>query len=107
MSSRFRIALLTGRHSCEIGIFGAGAGGAATAVAVTSDIVAIARDRAAIVPPPVLTPPRVILGLEAATNLLITTVNAEPAKPAEHAGEDFLRGLSDLCVDRRPYAEAV
>ncbi len=104
MSSRFRIALLTGRHSCEIGIFGAGAGGAATAVAVTSDIVAIARDRAAIVPPPVLTPPRVILGLEAATNLLITTVNAEPP---EHAGEDFLRGLSDLCVDRRPYAEAV
>jgi homoserine dehydrogenase len=97
-------ALVTGVHSGEIGIFGAGAGGDATAVAVISDIVAIARDRAAIVPPPVLTLPRVILGLEAETNLLITTVNAEPA---EHAGEDSLRGLSGLCVDRRPYAEAV
>jgi len=48
-------ALITGEHSGETGIFGVGAGGDATAVAVLSDIVAIARDRAAIVPPPVLT----------------------------------------------------
>ena len=48
-------ALITGAHSGETGIFGAGAGGDDTAVAVLSDIVAIARDRAAIVPPPVLT----------------------------------------------------
>jgi homoserine dehydrogenase len=48
-------ALITGAHSGETGIFGAGAGGGATAVAVMSDIVAIARDRSAIVPPPVLT----------------------------------------------------
>ncbi len=54
--------------------------------------------------PALLTLPRVILGLEAATNRLTTTVNAEPA---EHAGEDSLRGLSGLCVDRRLYAEAV
>ena len=46
-------ALITGAHAGEIGVFGAGAGGDATAVAVISDIVAIARDRAAIVPPPV------------------------------------------------------
>lgn len=48
-------ALITGAHSGETGIFGAGAGGDATAVAVLGDIAAIARDRAAIVPPPVLT----------------------------------------------------
>jgi homoserine dehydrogenase len=48
-------AVVTGEHSGEIGIFGAGAGGDATAVAILSDIAAIARDPAAIVPPPVLT----------------------------------------------------
>ena len=35
------------------GIFGAGAGGDATAVAILGDLAAIARDKAAIVPPPV------------------------------------------------------
>jgi homoserine dehydrogenase len=48
-------ALITGAHSGEIGIFGEGAGGAATAVAVISDVVAIARDRFAVVPALVLT----------------------------------------------------
>jgi homoserine dehydrogenase len=48
-------ALVTGERSGEIGMFGAGAGGDATAVAVVSDLVAIARDPAAIVPPPGLT----------------------------------------------------
>jgi len=47
-------ALITGAHSGEIGIFGAGAGGDATAVAVLGDIAAIARDKAAVVPAPVL-----------------------------------------------------
>ncbi len=48
-------ALITGAHSGEVGIFGAGAGGDATAVAVLGDIAAIARDKAAIVPAPILT----------------------------------------------------
>jgi homoserine dehydrogenase len=48
-------ALITGEHCGDVGIFGAGAGGAATAVAIVSDIAAIARDRAAIVPAPFLT----------------------------------------------------
>ena len=47
-------ALITGAHSGEIGIFGAGAGGDATAVAILGDIRAIARDKAAIVPAPIL-----------------------------------------------------
>jgi homoserine dehydrogenase len=47
-------ALITAEHSGETGIFGTGAGGDATAVAIISDINAIARDRAAIVPAPVL-----------------------------------------------------
>ena len=45
-------ALIRGLHCGEIGIFGAGAGGDATAVAIVSDLAAIARDRAAIVPAP-------------------------------------------------------
>jgi len=45
-------AIITGEHSGETGIFGTGAGGDATAVAVISDLVAIARDRAAVIPAP-------------------------------------------------------
>jgi homoserine dehydrogenase len=45
-------ALITSVHAGETGVFGAGAGGDATAVAILSDLVAIARDRAAIVPAP-------------------------------------------------------
>lgn len=45
-------ALITGEHGGEIGISGNGAGGDATAVAIISDIAAIARDRAAVVPAP-------------------------------------------------------
>ena len=47
-------ALITGAHSGETGIFGAGAGGEATAVAILSDLAAIAKDKAAVVPPRVL-----------------------------------------------------
>src|SRR5262245_9645010 len=47
-------ALITGEHSGDTGIFGIGAGGEATAVAILSDLAAIARDKAAIVPSPVL-----------------------------------------------------
>ena len=47
-------AVITGAHSGDTGIFGAGAGGAATAVAILGDIAAIAKDRSAIVPPPML-----------------------------------------------------
>ena len=47
-------ALVTAEHSGETVIAGTGAGGNATAVAIISDINAIARDRAAIVPAPVL-----------------------------------------------------
>jgi homoserine dehydrogenase len=48
-------ALITGVHCGEIGMFGAGAGGDATAVAVIGDVRAIAVDKHAIVPAPVLT----------------------------------------------------
>jgi homoserine dehydrogenase len=48
-------AVITGEFSGETTISGAGAGGDATAVAILSDLAAIARDRAAIVPAPALT----------------------------------------------------
>lgn len=47
-------AIITGEHSGETGIFGAGAGGDATAVAILGDISAIARDKSAVVPAPSL-----------------------------------------------------
>jgi homoserine dehydrogenase len=47
-------AVITGAHSGDTGLFGAGAGGEATAVAILGDLQAIARDKAALVPAPVL-----------------------------------------------------
>jgi homoserine dehydrogenase len=47
-------AIVTAEHSGETVICGTGAGGAATAVAILSDLAAIARDRAAVVPAPIL-----------------------------------------------------
>jgi len=56
-------ALITGAFAGTITLTGPGAGGDATAVAAIGDLLAIARDRAAIVPAPVLTEPAVIKGL--------------------------------------------
>jgi homoserine dehydrogenase len=56
-------AVLLGAHAGEVTISGAGAGSDAMAVAVVGDLIAIARDRAAIVPAPVLSEPEEIRGL--------------------------------------------
>ncbi len=56
-------ALIGTRYAGDITLTGAGAGGDATAVAAIGDLVAIARDRAAIVPAPVLWEPHIITGL--------------------------------------------
>jgi len=48
-------AIITGEHAGDTGIFGVGAGGDATSVAILSDLAAIARDRSAILPAPHLT----------------------------------------------------
>jgi homoserine dehydrogenase len=63
-------ALITGEHAGEVGVFGAGAGGAATAVAAIGDLLAIARDRAAIVPAPVWSVPALIKGLDRDTRIV-------------------------------------
>jgi homoserine dehydrogenase len=55
-------AIITGAHAGTITITGTGAGGEATAVAAIGDLIAIARDRAAIVPAPVLVEPKFISG---------------------------------------------
>jgi homoserine dehydrogenase len=89
-------ALITGAHAGDVGVFGVGAGGDATAVAVLSDLAAIAKDRAAIVPSPQLSVPRHLKGF--------TTLNAETA---EHAEGSSLCDFSDLRVDRCLTAEAV
>jgi homoserine dehydrogenase len=56
-------AVVLGAYAGEMTLGGTGAGGEATAVAVLADLAAIARDRAAIVPAPVLTEPAVVGGL--------------------------------------------
>lgn len=56
-------AIVTGMFAGQVTLTGIGAGGDATAVAAIGDLMAIARDRAAIVPAPVLTEPQRIKGL--------------------------------------------
>jgi homoserine dehydrogenase len=56
-------AIVTGAYAGEMTITGTGAGGEATAVAAIGDLVAIARDQAAIVPAPILTEPKETRGL--------------------------------------------
>jgi homoserine dehydrogenase len=55
-------AIITGTFAGEMTLTGIGAGGDATAVALIGDLIAVARDRAAIVPAPVLTEPATIKG---------------------------------------------
>ena len=56
-------ARITAAHAGDIVISGSGAGSEAVAAAAAGDLVAIARDRAAIVPAPILADPRQISGL--------------------------------------------
>jgi homoserine dehydrogenase len=63
----YNAAVITCAHAGEITITGQGAGGVAPAVAIVSDLLAIARDRAAIVPAPILVDPQDIRGLSEPT----------------------------------------
>lgn len=56
-------AVISCAYAGEISMSGAGAGGDVTAAAIISDVLAIARDRAAIVPAPVLVPAGTVKGL--------------------------------------------
>jgi homoserine dehydrogenase len=56
-------AVITGEFGGTVQLSGTGAGGDATAVAIIGDLLALARDRAAIVPAPSLSAPRAIVGL--------------------------------------------
>ncbi|MDR1989353.1 MAG: homoserine dehydrogenase [Acidobacteriaceae bacterium] len=60
-------AIITSRSGGTLTLVGIGGGGEASAVAIVSDLRAIARDRAAIVPAPVLSEPASIVGLSAQT----------------------------------------
>lgn len=55
-------AIISCAYAGDIMLSGQGAGGDATAVAIIADVLTIARDRAAIVPAPVLAPARTIQG---------------------------------------------
>jgi homoserine dehydrogenase len=89
-------AVISGAFAGDIRLSGPGAGGDATAVAVIGDLLAIARDRAAIVPAPVLSRPHRITGR--------ATYHAESAEPAD---EDIPGDLGERRVDGRNGAEAV
>lgn len=60
-------AVVTGQYGGSIALAGEGAGSQAVAAAIVSDLRAIARDRAAIVPAPVLVEPKTLTGLSAQT----------------------------------------
>jgi homoserine dehydrogenase len=89
-------AVVTGAHSGETGIFGIGAGGDATSVAVLSDLLAIARDRAAIVPAPVVT-----------TEFELRTPDLEPTSDFVLRASDFVLRTSDVQHSGIALAEAV
>ena len=72
-------ALVTGEHAGEVGVFGAGAGGPATAVAAIGDLLTIARDRAAIVRAPDLSSPALITGLDRRDRIVDLTQPQEGA----------------------------
>jgi homoserine dehydrogenase len=63
MSGPQNAAVIACTHAGDITLTGQGAGGDAPAVAIVGDLIAIARDRAAIVPAPILVEPREIKGL--------------------------------------------
>jgi homoserine dehydrogenase len=63
-------AVISGEHAGDIGVVGVGAGGAATAVAAIGDLLTIARDRAAIVPAPVLSAPALIRGIDRGADMV-------------------------------------
>jgi homoserine dehydrogenase len=90
-------AILTGAHGGDTGVFGVGAGGDATAVAVLSDLIAIARDRAAIVPAPVLRAPSAVRGLARGTAIVTLYDTAGPVR----------RGVPQDAERGRALAEAV
>jgi len=89
-------AVVTGAHSGETGIFGIGAGGDATSVAVLSDLMAIARDRAAIVPAPVLT-----------TQFELQPSDFEPISDFPLRTSDFVLRTSDFELSSIALTEAV
>ncbi|PYR13054.1 MAG: hypothetical protein DMG00_07685, partial [Acidobacteria bacterium] len=89
-------AVVTGAHSGETGIFGIGAGGDATSVAVLSDLMAIARDRAAIVPAPVL-----------ATQFELQPSDFEPISDFPLRTSDFVLRTSDVELSSIALTEAV
>ena len=89
-------AVVSGAFAGDIRLSGIGAGGDATAVAVLGDLLAIARDKAAIVPAPELRRPDRIVGR--------TTCRAVTAERVETA---WLSEISELGANRRDRAEAV
>lgn len=63
-------AVITSANAGDIGISGAGAGGEATAVALIADLLAIAHDRAAVLPALALSTPTIVTGLDRATRIV-------------------------------------
>ena len=90
-------AVITGEFGGAVQIAGVGAGGDATAVAVISDLLAVARDRAAIVPAPTLSVPRAIAGL--------SNVDQQRDRAARGAGS--LEGFDGVVLGRDLAAEVL
>jgi homoserine dehydrogenase len=81
-------AVIMGAHAGAITMTGRGVGEDATAVAAIGDLVAIARDRAAIVPAPLLTEPRQVTGLS-------DTIQAKADNPPIRIGSRRGRNIAE------------
>ena len=90
-------AVISGVFAGDIRLCGAGAGGDATAVSVLGDLLAIARDQAAIVPAPVLARPGLVVGHERERTQIVEL---------EHERGAF-GGFSKVNIDRGYRAEAM
>ena len=93
--------MITGAHAGDVGLFGAGAGGAATAVALIADLLVIARDPSACVPAPALTTPATITGLDRET-WLVDLVNAD--RSLDRSGRRRRTAVASLREERRAQA---
>ncbi len=101
--ARENVAVITGAYAGDVTLTGAGAGGDAIAAAALGDLVSIARDRAAIVPAPVLTDVKTVSGLADQKVAGIADIRnpKDHGRPCERAHRTAVSSVQDDIPGRR------